>query len=167
MSDGAQTAVKPVYSRIRAKLVVCGLLLTAFCLQLSCSIPSLEEPECTQARDVVREFYSLHFANGSDVEREDSKAHGFLTRRLIEGLRAASADVDPFTLVKRSETPPKAFRVAGCVVVEPNKTVSFTLLLFWKDDVKSEQREIGVVAEKQNDKWMIDGVRNIGLSNQL
>ena len=156
-----------MHSRIGAKLVAAGLLLNAFCLFLSCSIPSLEDPECTQARDVVREFYSLHFANGTDVSMEDSKARGFLTPRLLQGLQGAGTDVDPFTLVARSETPPKAFRVAGCVVTAPDKSVSFTLLLFWKDDVKSEQREIGVVAEKQNEKWLIDGVRNIGPFNQL
>jgi hypothetical protein len=156
-----------MHSRIGFKLVAAGLLLTAFCLLLSCSIPSLEEPECTQARDVVREFYSLHFANGTDISQENSKARDILTPRLIQDLQAGGADVDPFTLVSRSAIQPKAFRVAGCVVTEPNRSVSFTVLLFWKDDVKSEQREIGVVAEKQNDKWLIDGVRNIGSHNQL
>ena len=157
-----------MHSRIGAKLVAPSLLLTAFCLLLSCSIPSLEDPECTQARDVVREFYSFHFGNGTDLSEEKLKARErFLTARVIQGLQDAGTEVDPFTLVSRSDTPPKAFRVAGCVVTEPNKSVSFTLLLFWKDDVKSEQREIGVIAEKQNDKWLIDGVRNIGPFNQL
>jgi hypothetical protein len=164
---GARTPIKRMRLIIGSRLTAAGLLLTASCLLLSCSIPSLEEPECTQARDVVREFYSLHFANGTDISRENSKARDILTPRLIQDLQASSAEVDPFTLVNRSANPPKAFRVAGCVVTEPNKSVSFTLLLFWKDDVKSEQREIGVVAEKQNDKWLIDGVRSIGPINKL
>lgn len=147
-----------MHSRIGARLFATGLLLTAFCLLLSCSIPSLEEPDCTQARDVVREFYSLHFANGTDLSQENSKVRDTLTPRFIQGLQAVNPEVDSFTLVNRSDNPPKAFRVAGCVVTEPSKSVRFTLLLFWKDDVKSEQREIGVLAEKQNDKWLIDGV---------
>src|SRR5687767_2158897 len=38
------------------------LLLTAFGL-LACSVPNLAPVECVEARDVIREFYSLHFGN--------------------------------------------------------------------------------------------------------
>jgi hypothetical protein len=91
----------------------------------------------------------------------------FLTPRLIRGLQDTGPQIDPFTLVNKDEKPPKAFRVGSCVVTEPNKSVTFTLLLFWKDDVSTTQKEIGVIVEKVNETWLIDGVKNVGLLNNL
>jgi hypothetical protein len=33
-------------------------------------------------------------------------------------------------------------------------------LLFWKDDVRSEQQELKIEAVKQNDKWLISNISN-------
>ena len=38
------------------------------------------------------------------------------------------------------------------------KKPAFEVLLFWKDDTRSEQREISVEAVKKNDVWLIDNV---------
>ncbi len=58
---------------------------------------------------------------------------------------------DYFTL---TEDYPKAFRIGECQVIEPNRTV-FQVVFFWKDDTRSEQREIKVEAVKENGKWLI------------
>jgi hypothetical protein len=52
---------------------------------------------------------------------------------------------------------PKAFRVGSCAVENENKTV-FQVVLFWRDDTRSQQREIKVETIKQNDKWLINKI---------
>lgn len=134
-----------------------SLSLIAFCLLLSsCSIPSLEAPECDQARDAVREFYSLHFGNeqafaGGDLEIRKA----YLTPRFFESIRSRPPTVDPFTLT--SDTP-KAFRAGECRVVEPGRRVSFELLLFWKTDTRTEQQPIRVETENRDGNWLIDSI---------
>jgi len=80
----------------------------------------------------------------------------YLTPDLTRLLQKFVADSDPFTL---SEDVPKAFRVGGCKTLAPDKT-EVQVLLFWKDDARSEQREINIEAVKQNDKWLINNIFN-------
>lgn len=138
---------------------LCGrltcLLLSAFCL-LSCSIPNLEQPECDQARDVAREFYSFHFGNEMAFSVESlEKRKFYLTPRLYEGLKASPPAADPFT---RTDDLPKAFRIGECKVIEPGRRVGFNVLLFWKTDIRTEQRAIDVEAENIDGKWLIDSI---------
>jgi hypothetical protein len=141
-------------------LIAYRLSLIAYCLllSLSCSIPNLEPPECDQARDRVREFYSFHFGNELRSEPDDlEKRKGYLTPRFFQRLSGGQPSVDPFTLMA---DPPKAFRAGECRVIEPGKRVTFELLLFWKTDTRSEQRSIQVESENQNGVWLIDKVEN-------
>ena len=133
------------------------LLLLAFSIT-SCglSVPNLEPPECTEARTGVREFYSYHFGNDmkpsiENLERREKFLTADLTRQLKQQTEAAK---DYFT---QTEDYPKAFRVGACEVVSPEKTV-FNVLLFWRDDARSEQREIKVEVIKQNDVWLINKI---------
>jgi hypothetical protein len=81
----------------------------------------------------------------------------FLTDELKQNLAAqADGKIDYFTA---TDDYPKAFRVGGCEVANENKTV-FEVVLFWKDDARSEQREIKVETVKQNDNWLINNVEN-------
>lgn len=138
----------------RTGIVAC-LLLSAFCL-LSCSIPNLGEPDCEAARDSVREFYSLHFANEMTFSAENlEKRKQFLTAELYERLKNEQQGGDPFTLTSDH---PKAFRVGDCKVIEPGKRTRFQVLLFWKDDFRSEQRPITVEVENAGGKWLIRSV---------
>ena len=122
----------------------------------SCSIPNLEPPECDEARDVVREFYSLHFGNNLAFSTEGlERRRSYLTPRYFDELAAASPAIDPFT---QTADQPKAFRAGECRVVEPGRRVTFELLLFWKTDTRTEQRAITVEAEKHEGKWLIDKV---------
>jgi hypothetical protein len=131
------------------------ILLSAFCL-LAC-IPSLEEPDCDQARDAVREFYSYHFGNDQKFGPQDlEQRSGYITPGFRERLHDTT-QVDPFTLTADT---PKAFRAGECRVVEPARRVAFELLLFWKTDTRSEQRTIIVEAENVGGKWLVDRVTN-------
>lgn len=137
------------------RFVFVSLLLSAFSFGCG-SIPNLEAAECSQARDQVKRFYSFHFANDMSPTPENlSQRRQYLTDRLFNSLWAAdSIPGDHFTATSNY---PKAFRVGECKVVSPERTV-FQVLLLWKDDIRSEQKEVSVDMVKQGDKWLVDGV---------
>lgn len=80
----------------------------------------------------------------------------FLTPELSKSMESGQEDVDPFTT--GTQDFPKAFRVGECKEIS-SEHIEFQLLLFWRDDTRNEQREIKVNALKQNDKWLVDRVR--------
>lgn len=143
----------------RLGVITPGIVLILALMAASCSVPNLEQPECDEARDVVREFYSRHFGslvpvvpNGQEATRE------YLTSRYSAELSSRlDSNTDPFT---QTDDPPKAFRAGECRVVETGRRVSFELLLFWKTDTRTEQRSITVEVENQQGKWLIDNVTN-------
>lgn len=131
-------------------------LLTLCIFQSACSIPNLQTPECIAAGPRVQELYSFHFGNDQKFTAEDlAMREKYLTPEFSQKLRIDTPQVDPFTLT--SDTP-KAFRLGGCRTVEPEKKVSFDVLLFWKSDERSEQRTVKAEAVKQNDKWLVNAV---------
>ena len=139
------------------KILLFCLLLTAYC-SLACSVPKLESAECTEARIAVREFYSQHFGGEMRFSPENLKERQkFLTDELVKTLPDAPTDRDPFTL---TDDLPRTFRVGGCETSEAGRRVGFEVLLFWKTDTRSEQREIRVEAVKQGDKWLINKISN-------
>ena len=127
----------------------------------SCSVPNLESRDCTEARERVREFYSFHFGNDMHPTLENvERRQRFLTEEYAAGLRLDASGLPPtkidyFTL---TEDLPKAFRVGECKLVEPGRETRFEVLLFWKDDTRSEQKEITAIAKKENNEWLIDAV---------
>jgi len=135
---------------IRLCIVHCALCIGA------CSIPNLELQSCIDSRTAVREFYSFHFGNDMTPSTENLKMREqYLTPRLFSSLSAATKVTgDYFTTTSDF---PKAFRVGECKESSPDRTV-FQVLLFWKDDVRTEQRPISVETVKVGDKWLIDAV---------
>ena len=134
--------------------ILCCLLSSVFCL-LSCgSVPNLESPECEEARNTVREFYSVHFGGEMKPSEEYlARREKFLTAGLRDVVSKNLADTrDYFT---GTDDYPRAFRVGGCEVAAPDKTV-FSILVFWKTDTRTEQREIKVEAVRENDRWLIN-----------
>ncbi|MGI8467279.1 MAG: hypothetical protein ACR2N3_02395 [Pyrinomonadaceae bacterium] len=142
----------------RKALVFFCLLFSVFYLP-SCSIPNLEKPECTDARNAVREFYSFHYSNDMRFDQENLKQREkFLTPELFQTLsQMPDSATDYFT---DSEEPPKAFRVGGCTVVEPNQKTSLGVVFFWRDNSteKSRQKEVQVEAIKENGEWLVNKV---------
>ena len=124
----------------------------------SCSIPSLEKPQCTAARDTVKRFYSLHFGNDMHPSPENLKASKqFLTSDLIKALSTSSETTkDYFTA---TDNYPKAFRVGSCTSDSEDKA-TLQIVLLWRDDTKSEQKEVYVETVLVGDKWLINKVSN-------
>jgi hypothetical protein len=143
----------------------CPFSITSLCVSVplwlvllltGCGVPNLEPPACTESRTTVREFYSFHFGNDMKFSPENLKLREkFLTPELLKRLELSQENTDPFTT--GTSDFPKAFRVGECKQISPTET-KFQVLLFWRDDTRSEQREIKVEAIKQNEKWLVNKV---------
>jgi hypothetical protein len=142
--------------KIQNWLILFCILHFTFCI--SCSIPNLESPECGEAQNTVREFYSFHLGNDMKPSAENLKLREkFLSKELFKTLSASNETAkDYFT---KTDDYPKASRTGGCEAAQPGKTI-FEVLLFWKDDKRDEQRKIKIEAIKENDKWLINKVSN-------
>jgi hypothetical protein len=146
-------------SNFRFQIPNQGKLLFTFAFllfALSCSMPNLESPECTDSRLAVKQFYSFHFANEMKFSEDNLKQREkFLTPEFAKSLQNSTGENDVFTT--NSSDLPKAFRIGECKVIEPTKT-NLEIVLFWKDDNRSEQKPIQVEAVKQADKWLLNKI---------
>jgi hypothetical protein len=140
---------------LRKLFVIFCLLLAAY-YSLACSIPNLESPECGDAREAVRKFYSFHYANDIAPTADNLKRREkYLTPELYQTLSTTKLEKDYFTA---SDTPPKAFRVAACKEID-SKNADLGVHLFWKDEnERSTQKEVEVEATKQGDNWLVNKV---------
>ena len=137
-----------------------GLVLTIMFVT-GCSVPNLEEPACKEARDIVREFYSFHFGNDMHPTPENLRLREkWLSKRWALKLGVDASGVPPTKIdyFTQTEDFPKAFRVGECKLNESGNEVLFDVLLFWKDDTRTEQKHISVGVRKENDTWRIDSV---------
>ena len=119
-------------------------------------MPSLEKPECTAGRDVVKRFYSFHFGNDMSTSAENLKAReSFLTADLFKSLSASGeTKKDYFTA---TDNYPKAFRVGECTVDTADQA-TLQVVLLWRSDSKSEQAEVNVKTVLVGGKWLISKV---------
>ncbi len=79
----------------------------------------------------------------------------YLSPELLASAASSKEGTDPFTT--GNDDLPKAFRVGECREISPEKT-EFSVLLFWRTDERTEQREIKVESIDKNDKWLINKV---------
>jgi len=122
----------------------------------ACSIPSLESPACTESKNAVREFYSYHFGNEMKFSTDGLKRREkFLTPEFAKAVAGSKEGTDPFT--SGTDDIPKAFRVGECHEISPERTES-SVLIFWRTDDRTEQREIKVEAIDKNDTWLVNKV---------
>jgi hypothetical protein len=81
----------------------------------------------------------------------------FVTEELRRTLNnAPTTAVDYFT---QTDDYPRTFKVGTCSV-QPNGHAVLDLILLWRDESRTQQREIKVETVKQSDKWLIDKVTN-------
>lgn len=145
----------PKKSRLRVSVPLWLIFFPLFA-SLGCSVPNLETPACVESRDIVREFYSFHFGNGLAFSPESLKQRErFLTLGLSSRLATQPEGADPFTTGTTDF--PKAFRVGECTELSEGQT-AFQVLLFWRDDNRTEQKTIHVQALESADKWLINNV---------
>ena len=135
------------------------LFIFHFSLFTACSIPNLETPECRESRNTIREFYSFHFSGDMKFTKENlSLREKYLSSELKQKLQSQpEGATDYFTA---TDDYPKAFRAGDCETLEPDKKAVTQVVLFWKTDTRSEQREVRVEVIKENDKWVINKVES-------
>ena len=145
-------------SKVQSLKLFCLFVLIFFANSCGLSVPNLEQAECSQARIRVKEFYSFHFGNDMKPSSENLlQREKFISADLIRQLQQQTGETqDYFT---KTEEYPKAFSVGKCEVISP-ENAAFEILLFWKNDVRSEQRGIKVETVKENNNWLINKVEN-------
>lgn len=135
--------------------VICGFGFW-IAWSISCSFPNMEDPRCAAARGTVRELFSYHFGGDMRFSAEALPAYErYLTPEFTARLKNAPSGVDPFTLAP-DDDPPKAFSVGKCTAA--SQQADLRVLLFWKTDTRSEQRELNVEAVMRGDKWLVNGI---------
>ena len=124
--------------------------------QAGCSLPNLEKPQCTAARDAVKRFYSYHFANDMKPSAENLKSkEQFLTSDLYRDLSVAKEpSIDYFT---ETDDYPRAFRIGTCNA-DADDRARLQVVLLWRDDTRTEQKEVYVEAVKTGEKWLVNKV---------
>ncbi len=130
-------------------VVLAGLLLSG------CSIPTLETAECSAARYAVRRFYSFHFGNEMRPSPEYVAAReAYLTPELGARLATIDGERDYFTA---TDDLPKAFRAGECVESGDGRA-RMRVVLFWRDDTRSDQRQVTADVVNRDGTWLIDNV---------
>lgn len=134
--------------------IIFTALLTAGCSSIS--VPSLEDPSCTAARETARSFYSLHFGGDLKPTADSIKARSTgLTEEFGARLQAENPQkVDPFTL---TEDYPRAFKLGGCEA-ETDGGVVLEIQLFWRDENVTKQESVNAIMIEKNGRWLIDDI---------
>lgn len=131
-------------------------ILLLVVLAAGCSVPNLETPACVESKNKLREFYSYHFGNEMAFTAEGFEARErFLTPEFAQVVKGSSAGTDPFTT--GSEDIPRAFRIAECREITVERTET-NVLLFWRTDDRTEQRQITVETVDRNDTWLVSRI---------
>lgn len=79
----------------------------------------------------------------------------FLTLEFAARVAGSKEGTDPFTT--GTDDIPRAFRVGECREISPEQTES-NVLLFWRNDERTEQREIKVETVDKNDLWLVSKI---------
>lgn len=135
---------------------IVALILLTMLGVTGCSVPTLESPACTESKNAVREFYSYHFGNEMRFSAEGLEVRmKYLTPEFADEVAGSKEGTDPFTT--GSDDIPDAFRVGECTEVSLERTES-SVLIFWRTDERTEQREIKVETVDRNDRWLVNGI---------
>jgi hypothetical protein len=139
-----------------------GVLLISLCvaalglLYPGCSLPNLEKPECSAARDAVRRFYSFHFAGDMKPTADSIKAsQPYLTEDLYRSL--SSGPVTPVDYFTQTDDYPRTFKIGTCQLVSQDHA-SLSVTLLWRDDTRTQQREVKVDTVHSGESWLINKI---------
>jgi hypothetical protein len=131
-----------------------GVFLSTSCL--TGSMPNLEKPQCTSARDVVKRFYSIHFGGDMRFSQENLIVREkFLTKQFAVSLQNINSPADVFT--SNNEDYPRAFRLGGCEVLG-EETARVEILVFWKSGDESRQQSVFAEVTKESGNWLINNI---------
>ena len=136
-----------------------GLILAAALIApTACGIPVLEDQQCRDSRETLREFYSLYLGTPPEKRQETWSSDFQKYIRPDAAVYAyAAPEIDPFW---NSAQPPRSFRIAKCTITG-SLTTTNQVQLFWRDDTayKSEQKEVMVDSALTDTGWQITAIR--------
>ena len=136
---------------IRTTIFTFCLSLIAYCF-IGCSIPKLETPQCSEAGDQVKEFYSWYL--GTDAEMR-GRQRDVYDRFISPKFQTDVADgTDPFF---RSTTPPTTFKIGKCESINDTQG-KIQVQLYWRFENKTDQKEVYADVAKSGDRWLIERV---------
>jgi hypothetical protein len=121
-------------------LVLFCLFPLSLCLG-ACSIPKLESPDCSAARDVAREYYSL--AIGGERMRTSTFSH----RESVD-----ASDQFYFSRIR-----PTSYRAGECSL-SPDGRVMVETVVIWRQEGKNSERKDSVNLVKSGDSWLIERI---------
>lgn len=138
-------------------LMAYSLLIIAFCLSTACSIPNLESPECSAARDVARQYYSLAIG-GEPASRPE-------VFEKLRSLRAPNFNAIPATVPNDGRDPfyfsrlqPTAYRMGECTKLSEDR-VTLKATVIWRLEGKNSERTDQVTLTNSNGSWLIDRIQ--------
>ena len=115
----------------------------------------METQQCAEARDSVKEFYSWYL--GTEAAQRAKQPDVF--KKFISSgssLNTAGGENDPFF---NSATPPTTFKIGKCEMVDPTHT-NIQVQLYWREESKTEQKEVYADTVKSGDRWQIDKIES-------
>jgi hypothetical protein len=129
-------------------------LLVAANWQLACSIPKLESPQCSEAGDQVKEFYSWYLGTDAEMRgRQRDVYERFISPKFQTDVAAGT---DPFF---RSTTPPTTFKIGKCESISDSQG-KIQVQLYWRFENKTDQKEVYADVVKSGDRWLIEKVES-------
>jgi hypothetical protein len=141
--------------RLRSASLLLVAIFSSFTILLSqaaCSIPNLESRSCSEARDSVKEFYSWYTGTDADIREKQPEIRARFVSPNFDS--AATGETDPFLL---STTFPTTFKIGKCEAKDDLHVV-VQVQLYWREDRKTDQKEVYADVIKTGDKWLIDRV---------
>ena len=119
-----------------------------------CSIPNLEGQQCTEARDAVHDFYFWYL--GTEPAMRDKQRDVYDRFIAPQFSTVSKTNVDPFFL---SDTTPTTLKIGKCEMKDDSH-VTMQVQLYWRQDGKTDQKEVYADVAKSGDKWLIDKVQS-------
>ena len=131
----------------------CCLLVTAN-WQLACSIPKLESPQCSEAGDQVKEFYSWYLGTDAEMRGRQPEVYDRFISPAFPKQRGTNWESDPFFL---STTPPTTFKIGKCESMNDTQG-KIQVQLYCRFENKTDQKEVYADVVKSGDRWLIEKV---------
>jgi hypothetical protein len=133
-------------------LVLFCLFPLSLCLG-ACSIPKLESPDCSAARDVAREYYSLAIGGEPSSHPEVfEKLERMRTSTFSPGESVDASDQFYFSRIR-----PTSYRAGECSL-SPDGRVMVETVVIWRQEGKNSERKDSVNLVKSGDSWLIERI---------
>lgn len=139
----------------RPSSIVVALCIVSCTLSVvACSIPAIESPDCTAARDVAKRYYSL--AIGGDVANQPDAMREF-KNLLAPDFSVTGTDMsdgrDPYNF---SLITPSSSRFDECVEQNSKPTINVTVI--WRQNEQNYLRKDKVTLTKSGNTFLVEHI---------